>query len=186
MRRRISPRAPFRYVSKMLSAVVIAFDSPRAPLRREAVARSLGSLIESCVEGLVADAIIVAERTRDLEGIADEAGCRLIEAPRADGVAQALKAARRDHVFLLLAGFAVERGFPEEARDVFAYGDISRPRTLRMAPDSLITRLAPRLARPVGLIATKHALAAVESADFGRLARKLRGADLTTRARRVS
>jgi hypothetical protein len=186
MRRRISPRAPFRYVSQMLSAVLIAFDSPRAPLRREAVARSLGSLIESCVEGLVADAIIVAEPTRDLEGIADEAGCRLIEAPRADGVAQALKAARRDQIFLLLAGFAVERGFAEEARDVFAYGDSSRPRTLRVAPDSLITRLAPGLARPVGLIATKHALAAAQSADFDRLARKLRGADLTTRARRVS
>ncbi len=186
MRRRISPRAPFRYVSKMLSAVLIAFDSPKAPLRREAVARSLGSLIESCLQGLVADALILAEPTRELEAIADEAGCALIEASRADGVAQALKAARRDHVFLLLAGFAVERGFAEEAQDFFAYGDRSRPRTLRMAPDSLTTRLAPGLARPVGLIATKSALTAAGSADFGRLARKLRGADLTTRARRVS
>ncbi len=170
----------------MLSAVLIAFDSPRAPLRREAVARSLGSLVELCVQGLVADAIIVSEPARDLEGIADEAGCALIEAPRADGVAQALKAARRDHIFLLLAGFAVERGFAEEAQDFFAYGDRNRARTLRMAPESLMTRLAPGLARPVGLIAAKSALATAASADFSRLARKLRGADLTTRARRVS
>jgi hypothetical protein len=186
MRRRISPRAPFRYVSIMLSAVLIALDSPEAPLRREAVARSLGSLIESCLQGLVADAIIVAQATRDLEGLADEAGCALIQAPCGDGVAQALKAARRDHVFLLLAGFAVERGFVEEAQDFFAYGDKSRARTLRAAPDSLITRLAPGLARPVGLIAAKSALAVANSADFRRLARKLRGADLTSRARRVS
>jgi hypothetical protein len=170
----------------MLSAVLIAFDSPRAPLRREAVARSLGSLIESCLQGLVADAIILAEPARDLGGLADEAGCALIETPGADGVARALKTARRDHVFLLLAGFAVERGFAEEAQDFFAYGDSSRPRTLRMASDSLMTRLAPGLARPVGLIATKSALAAAGSPDFGQLARKLRGADLTSRARRVS
>jgi hypothetical protein len=170
----------------MLSVVLIAFDSPGAPLRREALARSLGSLVESCVQGIVADAAIVAAPGRGLEGIADEAGCALVEAPRpADGVAQALKAARRDHIFLLLAGFAVERGFAEEAQDFFAYGDRSRPRTLRLAPDSLITRLAPGLARPVGLIAPKSALAAAEDADFARLARKMRGADLTTRARRV-
>lgn len=169
----------------MLSAVLIAFDSPKAPLRRESVARSLGSLIDSCLQGLVADAIILAEPAQDLNDVADEAGCALIEASRADGVAQALKAARRDHVFLLLAGFAVERGFAEEAQDIFAYGDRSRPRTLRLAPNSLMTRLAPGLARPVGLIATKSALVAAGRADFGRLARKLRGADLTTRARRV-
>jgi len=185
MRRRISPRAPFRYVSTMLSAVLIAFDSPAAPLRREAVARSLGSLIDSCLQGLVADAIIVSDPARDLEGVADEAGCALIEAPRGLALAQALKAARRDHVFLLLAGFSVERGFAEEAQDIFAYGDGSRPRTLRSAPDSWLTRLAPGLARPVGLIAAKSALAAANSGDFPRLARKLGGADLTTRARRV-
>ena len=186
MRRRISPRAPFRYVSMMLSAVLIAFDSPRAPLRHEAVARSLGSLVDLCIQGLVADAVIVAEPVLDLEEIADEAGCALISAPRVDGVARALKAARRDHIFLLLAGFAVERGFAEEAQDFFAYGDRTRPRILRMAPESLVTRLAPGLAQPVGLIAAKSALAAAASPDFSELARKLRGADLTTRARRVS
>ena len=186
MRRRIPPRDRFRYVSKMLSVVLIAFDSPGAPLRREAVARSLGSLIESCVQGLVADAAIMAAPGRSLEGVADEAGCALIETPdAADGLAQALKAARRDHVFLLLAGSAVERGFAEEAQDFFDYGDKSRARTLRLAPDSLITRLAPGLARPVGLIAPKSAFAASECADLARLARKLRGVDLTTRARRV-
>ncbi|WP_332310708.1 transposase [Methylocystis silviterrae] len=186
-RRRIPPRLGFRYVSDMLTAALIAFDSPGAPLRPAAVARSLGSLVESCVQGLIADALILAAPGRGLDGIADEAGCALIEAPHAgDGLAQALKAARRDHLLLLLAGFAVERGFAEEAQDFFAHGDASRARTLRLAPDSLITRLAPGLARPVGLIAPKSALAAAaEGADLARLVRKMRGADLTTRARCV-
>ena len=123
MRRRIPPRPGFRYVIDMLTAALIAFDSPGAPLRREAVARSLGSLVESCVQGLIADALILAAPGRGLDRIADEAGCALIETPHAaDGMAQALKAARRDHILLLLAGFAVERGFAEEAQDFFAYG----------------------------------------------------------------
>lgn len=186
MRRRIPPGAGFRYVSTMLTAVLIAFDSPGAPLRREAVARSLGSLVESCVQGVIADAVVLAAPERGLDGIADEAGCALIETPRAaDGVAQALKAARRDHILLLQAGFAVERGFAEETQDLFAYGESDRPRALRLAPDSLLTRLAPGRARAVGLIAPKSALAAAASADFARLANKLRAADLTTRARRV-
>lgn len=185
-RRRIPSRLGFRYVMDMLTAALIAFDSPGAPLRREAVARSLGSLVESCVQGLIADALILAAPGRGLARIADEAGCALIETPHAaDGLAQALKAAQRDHLLLLLAGFAVERDFAEEAQDFFAYGDASRARTLRLAPDSLITRLAPGLARPVGLIAPKSALLSAEGADLARLVRKMRGADLTTRARRV-
>ncbi|MGD9543659.1 MAG: transposase [Methylocystis sp.] len=166
--------------------MLIASDSPEAPLRRETVARSLGSLVESCVQGVVADALIISAPGRGLDGIADEAGCALIETPHAaDGVAQALKMARRDHAFLLLAGFVVERGFAEETHDFFAYGDRSRARTLRLAPESLVTRIAPRLAQPVGLIAPKSALAAAEGADFARFVRKLRARDLTTRARRV-
>jgi len=187
MRRRIPPRLGFGYVSKMLSAVLIAFDSPAAPLRREAVARGLASLVDSCVQGLIGDAVIVAAPGRGLEGIADEAGCALVEAPRiADGVKQALNAARRDHILLLLAGVAVERGFAEEAHDFFAYGDGSQARCLRLAPDSLITRLVPGMARPVGLIAPKRALIPLAGQSFARLHRKLRGADLTTRARRVA
>lgn len=171
----------------MLSAVLIAFDSPVAPLRREAVARSLASLVDSCVKGVVGDASIVAAPGRGLEEIADEAGCALVEAPRlADGVKRALEAARRDHVLLLLAGVAVERGFAEEAHDFFAYGDASRARSLRLAPDSLVTRLVPRMALPVGVIAPKSALMPLAGRSFTHLHRTLRGADLTTRARRVA
>ena len=170
----------------MLTAVLLAYDAPAAPLRREAAARSLGSLVEACVQGLVADAALVGAPDCGLERIADEAGCALVKTARAgDGLAEALAMARRDHILLLLAGYAVERGFVEEIEDLFAYDDRGRARILRLAPHSLLTRLAPNLSRPVGLIAAKSALAEAGAADLSRLARKLRGAELTTRARRV-
>lgn len=171
----------------MLTAVLLAYDAPRAPpLRRDMIARSLGSLVEACVQGLVADATLIGAPARGLDKIADEAGCGLIETARAEeGLAQALQMARRDHILLLIAGFAVERGFVEEVQDLFAYGDYARARTLRLAPDSILTRIAPGFARPVGLIAEKAALADAGGHDVSRLARALRGADLASRARRV-
>lgn len=171
----------------MLTAVLLAYDAPGTPpLRRDAIARSLGSLVEACVQGLVADAALVGAPGRGLDRIADEAGCALVEATRAgEGLARALQQARRDHILLLAAGFAVERGFVEEVQDLFAYGDYARARALRRAPDSLVTRLAPGLARPVGLIAEKSALAAAGGEDIARLAKKLGGQDLASRARRV-
>lgn len=170
----------------MLTALLIAYDAPAAPLRGDAVARSLASLVEACVQGLVADAALVGAPARGLARIADDAGCGVVESARAaDGLAQALAMARQDDILLLLAGYAVERGFVEEVEDLFAYGDRGRARILRLAPHSLLTRLAPQLAAPVGLIAPKRAIAEAGAADLPRLARKLRGADLTTRARRV-
>jgi len=170
----------------MLTAVLLAYDAPSRPLRGDAVARSLASLVESCVQGLVADAVLVGAPARGLDRIADDAGCALVENPDAgEGLDEALKLARRDEILLLLAGHALERGFIDEVQDLFAYGDHSRPLILRVAPHSLPTRLAPRLATPVGIIARKKLLRDAAPADLKRLAKKLAGADLTTRARLI-
>jgi hypothetical protein len=170
----------------MLTAVLLAYDAPARPLRRDAVARSLASLVEACVQGLVADAVLAGRPDSGLEKVADEAGCALVEAQRAEeGLSRALALARYDDVLVLLAGHAVERGFIDEVNDAFAYGDRSRALVLRAAPDSLVTRLAPRLATPVGLIASKSALFEARSADLKRLALQLRGAELSSHARRA-
>lgn len=171
---------------RMMTAVLLAYDAPAAPLRGDAVARSLASLIEACVEGLVADAVLAGAPARGLDRIADDAGCALVETPRPEeAVAEALALARHDRILLLRAGYAIERGFVDEAHDIFAYQDRDRPLILRAAPVTLLTRLAPNLAAPVGIIARKSALRAASSADLSRLAKILRGADLVTRARRV-
>ncbi len=170
----------------MLTAVILAHESPAAPLRRDAIARSLASLVESCVQGLVADAVLIGAPQRGLGAIADEAGCALIETASAEeGLALGLEAARRDHILLLSAGNAVERGFIDEVDDLLAHGAPDRALVLRLAPHSFLTRLAPQLSQPVGIIAAKQALRAAASADLARLARKLGCAELSCRARRT-
>lgn len=170
----------------MLTAILLAYDGSEQPLRRDAVARSLGSLVESCVQGLVADAVLVGAPRRGLDQVADDAGCALVETDTADeGLAQALDIARRDQIFLLLGGNAVEPGFVDEVNDALVYNARDRGLLLRAAPASLMTRLAPKLAEPVGIIAAKSALRAAASADLRRLSRSLRCAELATRARRT-
>lgn len=175
----------FGYVSRMLTAVLLAYDEPRS-LRRDAIARSLASLVEACVQGLVADAVLAGAPGRGLETVADEAGCALVETPGADeGLARALEIARRDEILLLLAGNAVEKGFIEEVDDALAYGERNGALVLRAAPSSFLTRLAPHWAEPVGLIAPKKALREAGGADLRRLAKRLRCSELASSARRA-
>lgn len=170
----------------MLTAILLACDASGPPLRREAVTRSLSSLVEACVQGLIADAVIVGPGGRGLDGIADDAGCSLIETELpAEGLRAALLRARNERVFLLRAGYAIERGFIDELSDAFAYAEPQATLVLRAAPHSLLTRLAPQLSSAVGLVATKPQLGAIDSADIRTLSRKLKGADLSTRARKV-
>lgn len=175
----------------MLSAIILAFDTPpsAAPERaeaakREAIVRTLASLIDACVAGVVADAILVGPPDSGLGAIADEAGCGLIEAVDArSGLARALPGIRYSDVFVLTAGHAPESGFVDEVRDARAFGDRNRALVLRAAPHSLLTRLAPWLAEPVGLIARREDFGS--AGNVAALARRLRAGELATRARRA-
>jgi hypothetical protein len=175
----------------MLSVVLLAYDPPRAAavpaaLRRQRIARSLASLVEACVQGLVADAVLAGPLGAGLGAVADEAGCVLIEsADRGAGLALALRAARHADIFMLRAGYAVERGFVDEARDALALDGLERARVLRAAPESFATRIAPNFAEPVGLLARKAALLGAGAGDVASLARRLRGAELATSARKT-
>lgn len=170
----------------MLTAILLAHDPPGQMLRREAVMRSLSSLVEACVQGLVGDAVLIGAASRGLDRIADDAGCALVETPSPDdGLRQALARARSERLFLLQAGYAIERGFIDELHDALAYGAPAAPFVLRAAPQSLVTRLAPSLAPAVGLVATKASLSGAASADLAHLARRLRVAELVTRARKA-
>gem|GEM_PF-1309729 len=175
-------------LERMLSAIIFAIDEIDGPARADFVARCLASLIDACVQGVVADAALVGEPGRNLGRIAEDAGCGFIETTDASaGLRQALAAVRRDQIFLLSAGFAVERGFADELNDLFAYGDPGAPRTLRAASTTFATRLFPGLSQPAGVLAPRRALARTDDFDnVARLARKLKGADLATRARRLS
>ena len=176
----------------MLSAIIFATDTIDGPARADFVARCLASLIDACVQGVVADAAVVGEPGRGLGKIAEDAGCVFIETSDAlEGLRQALAAMRRDQIFLLSADYAVDRGFADELNDLFAYGDPGAPRTLRAASTTFATRLFPGLSRPAGVVAPRRALTRIDAFDGAadgllRLARKLKGADLSTRARRLT
>jgi hypothetical protein len=172
----------------MLSVVILAFHEIKSPRggTAEAVARSLSSLIDACVQGVVADAVLAGSDAGLLEKLADEAGAERVDAKSAaEGVPLALRMARRPDVFLLRAGHAVDRGFVDEVRDALSYGDLTKPLILRGAPDTVLTRLAPNLAEPVGLVARREALLAAGGCEIAALARRLRGINLESRARRV-
>ena len=99
-------------------------------------------------------------------------------------VARALAQARQTDVFLLYAGFCVDRGFVDEAADVATFGGLKTARALKAQPDTLLTRLAPSLAPPVGLLARKQAVSEAGGAEVARLARLLKAREMVSRARR--
>jgi hypothetical protein len=134
----------------------------------------------------VADAVLVGAPGSGMDRIADEAGCVLVEsAGKEEGLARALDLARQEAAFLLLAGHAIERGFLDEMDDALNYGEAGRAYVLRSAPASLLTRLAPSLAAPVGLVAPKQAMRAAQRGDLAKLAKTLRCAELKSSARQT-
>lgn len=176
----------------MLSLILLchALQQAREPadtaaLLRERSARSLASLVEASIAGVIADATLVAAPAPSLADIADEAGGRLIVGtePRA-ALAQALAEARQADVFLLSAGFCVDRGFVDEVADIAAFGGLKTARMLKVQPEGLLTRLAPSFAPPVGVLARKAAISEIGVAEIPRLARLLRAREMVSRARR--
>jgi len=172
----------------MLSVILLGYEAAIAgggSRRNERVLRSLASLVEGAVDGLVADVALAGPTGAGLGGIADEAGCLLVENDNpAQGFAGALAAVRQANVFLFAAGYAVDRGFIEEARDALAFGGLEEARVLRAAPDSFLTRLAPNLARPVGLLARKESIIWAGPTDLPGLVKRVGGAELSARARK--
>ena len=176
----------------MLSLILLCHDlapasaaAATSALIRERAARSLASLVEASIAGVIADATLVAAPAAALADIADEAGGHLIEEPEAAaGVARALAQARQTDVFLLRAGFCVDRGFVDEAADAAAFGGLKTARVLKAQPEGLLTRLAPSLATPVGLLARKTAVSEAGGAEIARAARILKAREMVSRARR--
>jgi hypothetical protein len=169
----------------MLSVILTCFD-PTLPAtkRREGAVRSLASLVPCVVEGLVADAAMIGPQTSELEAVADEAGCELIAADNAaQGLRAALARARCADVLLLAAGYAVPSGFGEAARDAVASGGLAQPRVLRLEPYSVLTRLSPSFARPVGLLARKDALVKGRAGLPHQLTKELRVREFAVAAR---
>jgi hypothetical protein len=162
----------------MVMAVVLspslgaASPEPRAA---EAVARSLGSLVRATVEGVVREAIIIGSAQDDLGPIAHHAGCALVETNSFNqGLLEAVARSRSDVAFVLTGGFIPQIGFIEEASDFLLSAACAEGAAMRREPDSLLTRVAPGFAEPVGAFAPCAALRTAAPRDLKELIRRLR------------
>jgi hypothetical protein len=161
-------------ISALLLSPSLAAAAPD-PRAAEALARSLGALVRATMEGVVRDAALIGPAADDLAAVADYAGCAYVEAATlGDGLPRALSDTRGDIVFVLEGGFAPPHGFIEEASDLLLEGAAFAGALLRRAPYNLATRLAPGLARPVGLLAPRGALRAVQARDLPALIRAVK------------
>jgi hypothetical protein len=162
----------------MISAVVLSPSlraTPSFSRPPEAIARSLGALVRAVVEGVLRDVTIIGPATDNLAPLADEAGCALVEAPSAgEGLAQALAQVRTEIIFVLEGGYGPPSTFTEEAGDLLPEIESSGGAILRLAPDNLLTRLAPSLARPVGALVFRAPLRAIQPRDLPDIVQRLK------------
>jgi hypothetical protein len=174
----------------MISALVLSpsLSSGKPQARaNEAVARSLGALVRAAVEGILRDVAIAGVAEDGLAALADHAGCAIIETNSArDALAQAVVRMRGDIAFVLEGGFAPPGGFAQEASDLLMNPALFQGALLRLTPDSLFTRFAPGLARPVGALAPRDALKAAAPRDLPDLIGRLKiRTSFQARAQRV-
>lgn len=172
---------------EMLSAILLAYRWPSGNLKGETVARCFSSLIEGCVNGVIADAVLVGPPDHLLAKIADEAGCSLVEnIDPAAGFKEAVEQARYERLLILSAEFGLERGLIDELRDLLNFGDPADSYVLHVNPDTLFTRLFPNLAKTAGLITTSSLVKKyTHIAQPHALAKNLRRKSLTSRARHL-
>jgi len=170
----------------MISAVVLSPSLRAHPRASEAVARSLAALVRSAVEGVLRDVAIVGPGGDDLAALADHAGCAFIETGSTkDGLSSAVAQMRASILFVLEGGYAPPSGFAQEVSDLLLDTNF-RGALLRVTPDTLVTRIAPGLARPVGALALRNDIRSAAPRDLADLIRRLKiRRAMTARAQQV-
>jgi hypothetical protein len=142
----------------MFSALVLIQQGAKGPPSSEAVVRTLSALVPAAIEGIVRDLVLASQsRNDDFARIADHAGCEYVHASGAPLVASGLAALKERRVLVVRAGRIPEHGFTGELADLAAYR-AQQCALLLDAPNSFLTRVMPRLARPSGVVAPQDAL----------------------------
>ena len=143
-----------------------------------ALVRTLAALVPAAIDGLVRDVTVIGPGSdAGMRMIAEDAGCGILEADSfEDAVRSALGRARSATVFLLQSGAAFDHALVDE---VGTYFSVPRPAgdaqvlLLRRSASGLLTRVLPRRAPVVGLIAPRTALSGAPK-SFEALVRSLR------------
>jgi hypothetical protein len=172
----------------MLSAIVLIPDNRYDETESdptEGLIRSLGSLVTVAVAGLIGDVIIAGPSGYELGTIADNAGCRCVEAGReADWLNRALSLARGPACLVLRAGYIPGPGFMEELRIIVDRSTLEA-RFWRAEPEHWAARLCPGLAPIAALVAPLDRMRASVRPDFRGVTRALKGKALRTKMYRI-
>jgi hypothetical protein len=164
----------------MLTAIVLTNPQEKQGLARRApeeAARTLAFLVSAAVQGLVRDAVLIGEDSAALRYVADYAGCTLVtESEPAKALAEALAAARSEHVFLLKAGYAAEPPLIDEIRDFleFGRGREGASGLVRAMPDGFVQRILPGTSPLAGLVAPRDKCRSARARDLEGMSRRLR------------
>ena len=160
----------------MLSTIV--FTPPAAADtagRAGALMRTLAALVPAAVQGVVRDVTLLqVGNMASLAGIADEAGCHIVEErdfPAA--LARGVAGARSPWIFVVKAGTVPSRLFGEEAARALEGGlEVGRALLLREQPTSLPARWFPSLAPVAGVILPRERLSGTPCASFADVVRR--------------
>ncbi len=163
----------------MLSTIVFSPPAPATGARRFGpLLRTLAALVPATIEGVVRDVTLLqVGDAAGIAGIADEAGCHLVEEkdfPAA--LARSVAGARSPWIFVVKAGTVPSRIFGEEAAralddEIGEGGSL----LLREAPSGL-SRWFPSLGPVVGVILPRARLVGVRCASFEDVVRQARPA----------
>lgn len=156
----------------MFSALVLVQHGAKGAPSSEAIVRTLSALVPAAIEGVVRDvALAASEPHADLARIADHAGCDFVQCAPGELIEAGLARLKEPRVLVLRAGRVPEHGFTGELADFAAYR-AQACGLLLDAPNSLLTRLAPRLSRASGVVAPRKALRGAR-ADVAALAKAI-------------
>jgi hypothetical protein len=164
----------------MLSTIVVTSPAGAdAKGRAGALMRTLAALVPATVEGVVRDVTLLqVGEGASLAGIADEAGCQIVEErdfPSA--LARAVAGARSPWIFVVRAGTVPSRLFGEEAVRALEAGPEDGPSlVLREQPTSVLARWCPALAPVAGVILPRGRLSGAPCTGFGDVVRRARPA----------
>lgn len=173
----------------MLSTIVLLPTSTDAGSHRlAAVLRTLACLVPPTMQGVVRDVTLLeVGKSADAAGIADEAGCRIVQAEDfGTALARCLADARSSWIFAVRAGAAPGRSFGEDVSAALEFPAEPLRALLLRQDRGALGRTIPSLAPVAGVITPRERLLGAPCRSFGEILRRARPArDLPIRVPRM-
>ena len=161
----------------MISVIVLVPDVHRsddADRFREIVARSLVWLVSAVVAGIVRDVTLAGPATLGLDEIADEAGCKLVEADdEAERIGAAVAGSRDARLLVMRAGYQPDATLTADLDAFLRRAAPDAAALVLAAPETLLERILPGRALVVGVLVPVRRLG---EGSFRQLVRRSRGA----------